>query len=53
MRYVAVLMKFWASLGRRRGIDRDEQALFFCLIVLRFLNNLVKAICKYKMCPGL
>jgi hypothetical protein len=25
MRYVAVLMKFWASLGRRRGIDRDEQ----------------------------
>jgi len=24
-RYVAVLMKFWASLGRRRGIDRDEQ----------------------------
>ena len=25
MRYVAVLMMFWASLGRRRGIDRDEQ----------------------------
>ena len=25
MRYVAVLMKFWASLGRRKGIDRDEQ----------------------------
>ena len=25
MHYVAVLMKFWASLGRRRGIDRDEQ----------------------------
>ena len=25
MRYVAVLMTFWASLGRRRGIDRDEQ----------------------------
>jgi hypothetical protein len=25
MRYVAVLMKFWGSLGRRRGIDRDEQ----------------------------
>jgi hypothetical protein len=25
MRYVAVLMKLWASLGRRRGIDRDEQ----------------------------
>ena len=24
-RYVAVLRKFWASLGRRRGIDRDEQ----------------------------
>ena len=24
-RYVAVLMKFWASLVRRRGIDRDEQ----------------------------
>jgi hypothetical protein len=25
MCYVAVLMKFCASLGRRRGIDRDEQ----------------------------
>jgi hypothetical protein len=25
MRYVAVLMKFLASLGRCRGIDRDEQ----------------------------
>ena len=25
MRYVVVLMKSWASLGRRRGIDRDEQ----------------------------
>ena len=24
-RYVAVLRKFWASLGRCRGIDRDEQ----------------------------
>ena len=24
-RYVAVLMKFWASFGRCRGIDRDEQ----------------------------
>jgi hypothetical protein len=25
MRYLAVLVKFWGSLGRRRGIDRDEQ----------------------------
>ena len=25
MRYVAVLMKFWASLGRCSGIDRDER----------------------------
>jgi hypothetical protein len=25
MHYVAVLMKFWVSLGRRRCIDRDEQ----------------------------
>ena len=24
-RYVAVLRKFWASLGRRRGMDRDQQ----------------------------
>jgi len=24
-RYVAVLMKFWTSLGRHRGIDRDDQ----------------------------
>ena len=24
-RYVAVMRKFWASLGRRRGTDRDEQ----------------------------
>ena len=24
-RYVAVLRKFWASLGRRRGTDRDDQ----------------------------
>ena len=23
--YVAVLRKFWASLGRRRGMDRDQQ----------------------------